>query len=116
MQIIEDLTFGFSSPYWTNNQLMNENSAITDQVNAKYSAFLNVPFQEIRICVGDVDSNCVSHTFDNVWSSAKELFNAGYVRDTLVDHNGILRVFGPKSGSYRVSYQDLYQTLIVMTR
>ena len=103
MQIIEDSTFGFSSSYWTNDQLLNENSAMTDHVNAKYSSFLNVPFNEIRMCVGEVASNCVSHTFGKVWSSAKELFNAGYIRDPSVQKNGILRAYGPTPGSYQVS-------------
>ena len=102
MKIMEDSTFGFSSSYWTNDQLLNENSVITEEVNAKYPAFLNTPFKEIRACAGD---NCFYHTFDNVLSSAKELFNKGYIRDPSVDQDGILNTYRPQTGSYAVSYQ-----------
>ena len=49
MQIIEDDTFGYNSAYWTNDALLNENSSPSDYVNAKYAAFLNTPFNTIRI-------------------------------------------------------------------
>ena len=109
MQIIEDSTFGFSSPYWTNDELLNEDTAITDEVNAKYAAFLNVPFQAIRMCVGNYQSNCVTYTFDDTWSSAKDLFNAGYIRDSSLNQARILEVYGPEAGSYQVSYQELHK-------
>ena len=111
MKIMEDSTFGFSSSYWTDDKLLNENSATTDKVNAKYSAFLNVPFKEIRMCVGDFGSNCVTHTFDSEWASAKALFNAGYIRDASVDKDGILKAYGPAAGSYQVSYVGAYKLL-----
>ena len=102
MKIMEDSTFGFSSLYWTNDELLNENSVITEEVNAKYPAFLNTAFKEIRACVGD---NCFYHTFDNVLSSAKELFTKGYIRDPSVDKDGILNTYSPQPGSYAVRYQ-----------
>ena len=103
MQITEDETFGYSSGYWTNDELLNENSSITDNINAKYAAFLNQPFSMIFMCTGSSDTNCVSHTFDRQWSNAKELFSAGHIRDPSINQPGILRVFGPEEGTYSVS-------------
>ena len=117
MQIIEDSTFGYNSAYWTNDQLLNENSAITDNVNAKYQGFLSTSFKIIRMCSGDPDSNCTSHTFDQVWNNAKELFGAGYLREPSLDQSEILNVFSPEKGTYSVSfipnscrYRFLYKT------
>ena len=103
MHIIDDSTFGYNSAYWTNDQLLNENSAITDNVNAKYPSFLSTPFNTIRMCSGGSDSNCASHTFDQVWNNAKELFSAGYIREPSLDQSQILKVFSPKKGTYSVS-------------
>ena len=104
MQIIEDSTFGYNSAYWTNDQLLNENSAITDNVNAKYQGFLSTSFKIIRMCSGDPDSNCITHTFDQVWNNAKELFGAGYLREPSLDQSEILNVFSPEKGTYSVSF------------
>ena len=104
LQIIEDETFGYSSTYWTNDDLLNENSALSENVNAKYAGFLNQPFSMIRMCSGGPDTNCVIHTFDVEWSNAKELFSAGHIRDTSLNQPGILKVFGPEEDSYSVSY------------
>ena len=78
MQIDENSDLGYNSPYWKNDALLNENSSPTDSVNAKYEAFLSIPFYSIRMCTGDVDTKCVSYTFDRTWDSAKDLFNSGY--------------------------------------
>merc|ERR1712048_1333288 len=48
----------------------------------------------IRMCVGFPDKNCVMHAFDKVYNSARELFNAGYIRDPQVDQKGIENAFG----------------------
>ena len=103
MRIKEDSTFGYNSAYWTNDQFLNENSAITDNVNAKYSSFLSTSFKTIRICSGGSDSNCVSYTFDRVWNNAKDLFSAGYIREPSLDQSLILKVFAPQKGTYSVS-------------
>ena len=102
MQIIEDGTFGFTSAYWTNDALLNENSSPSDNVNAKYAAFLNVPFNTIRMCSGSENTNCVSYTFDNTWDNAKQLFNSGFQRATDQDQTRILQVYGPTPGDYQV--------------
>ena len=112
MQIIEDSTFGYNSAYWTNDQLLNENSAITENVNAKYSSFLSTSFDTIRMCSEGPDSNCVSHTFDRVWNNAKELFNAGYIREPSLDQSEILKVFAPKKGAYSVSFISFHRGIL----
>ena len=108
MQIIEDSTFGYSSAYWTNDQLLNGSSAITDNVNAKYPSFLSTSFDTIRMCSEGPDSNCVSHKFDHVWNNAKELFGAGYLREPSLDQSEILNVFSPEKGTYSVSFIPFY--------
>ena len=103
MQIKEDSTFGYSSSYWTDDSLLNALSSPTDNVNAKYASFLNKPFNTIRMCSGSVDTNCVQYTFnDNIWNSAKELFNSGFQRATDQDQTRILQVYGPTPGDYQV--------------
>ena len=103
MKIMTDQTFGYNSGYWRNDQLLNENSALSEKVNAKYSGFLSQPFKMIRLCSRGPDTNCISHTFDHEWQNAKELFNAGHIRDISIDQPGILRIFGPEDGTYAVS-------------
>ena len=103
MRIKEDSTFGYNSAYWTNDQFLNENSSITDNVNAKYPSFLSTSFKTIRICSESPDDNCVSYTFDHVWNNAKELFSAGYIRAPTIDQSKMLEVFAPVKGSYAVS-------------
>ena len=103
MRIKEDSTFGYNSAYWTNDQFLNENSSITDNVNAKYPSFLSTSFKTIRICSESPDDNCVSYTFDQVWNNAKELFSAGYIRASTLDQSKMLEVFAPVKGSYAVS-------------
>ena len=105
MNIIEEgTTFGFNSEYWTNDMLLNEHTSPDEMKDAKYQAFLNTPFQSIRMCVDSPDSNCISHNFDNVWTSARDLFSAGYEPQPTLDQNRILEVYGPVEGSYAVSY------------
>ena len=50
------------------------------------------------MCVGAPGENCVEHTFDSAWCSAKELFSAGYIKDTTVDQAAILEHFDVPSG------------------
>ena len=49
------------------------------------------------------DTNCVSYTFDQEWTNAKDLFSAGHIRDPSINQPGILKVFGPEEGTYSVS-------------
>ena len=103
MKIIKDHTFGYSSGYWTNDDLLNEDSALAEKVNAKYSSFLNQPFTTIRMCSEGPNTNCIIHTFDHEWGNAKELFSAGQIRDASINQPGILKMFGPEKGTYAVS-------------
>ena len=101
MQIIEDSTFGFSSAYWTNDVLLNENSAINEEVNAKYASFLSKSFDTIRMC--SENATCVSYAFGKTWDNAKQLFNSGFQRATDQNQTKILEVYGPTKGYYSVS-------------
>jgi len=92
---------GFSSALWTNDQLLNQNSPMQDSTDAKYAAYLNVPFKEIRMCIGSPESNCVTHKFSKSYDSAKALFSAGYIRDQTVKRDEILKAFGVTPGSYQ---------------
>ena len=92
---------GFSSPLWTNTDVLNEASPMQEEVDAKYAEYLSVPFKEIRMCVGSPTSNCVTHQFSKTYDNAKALFSAGYIRDTSVKRDEILKAFGPTPGSYQ---------------
>ncbi|CAE6968500.1 rihA [Symbiodinium natans] len=92
---------GFSSPLWTNTELLNEASSPDTEEDAKYSDFNTEPFERIRMCVGKPETNCVEHIFSKKYDSAKALFSAGYIRDAKVDKEGILSAFGPDKGSYK---------------
>ena len=50
------------------------------------------------MCIG---SKCVTHSFNQSWTSAKELFQAGYIRDSSVDQAGILSTFAVPVGTYK---------------
>merc|ERR1712151_1242626 len=92
-------TFGFSSKYWTDDRTLNNISPPTQAKDAKYAAFNTQRFDTIRMCVGSLapsknGGNCVYHTFAKPYKSARDLFNAGYIRDTKVDQKGIEKAFG----------------------
>ena len=106
MKIMKDHTFGYSSGYWTNDNLLNEKSELSEKVNAKYSSFLSQPFTMIRMCTKGPNTDCIVHTFDHEWENAKQLFNAGYIRAPSMDQAGMLRIFGPEKGAYAVSVKE----------
>ena len=99
MQIAEDSTFGYTSAYWTNDALLNENALPDDNVNAKFATFLNAPFNQIRMCSR---TNCLSYSFKKTWDSAKQLFNSGFQRAADQDQAKLLAVFDPYKEDYRV--------------
>eukprot|EP00439_Symbiodinium_sp_Y106_P049113 s3512_g6.t1 len=101
MKIGTSNTLGFSSPLWTNGDVLNQGSPWWKIEDAKYSPFNTEPFKRIRMCVGSPKSNCVDHVFSREYDSARALFSAGYIRDSRVDQNGILDAFGPPSGTYQ---------------
>merc|ERR1712025_67462 len=87
-------TFGYSSKYWTDSRTLNPTSPLSQKKDAKYPAFMKTPFSVIRMCIGAPTTNCVHHTFNKVYKSARDLFSAGYIRDSQVDQKGIERSFG----------------------
>merc|ERR1719471_2533188 len=90
-----ETTWGFSSPLWTNDELLNEEAQLQDGlVNAKYETFISQPFNGIKMCVGSPKDNCVEHQFTRNYASAQWLFNAGYIRDSTLDQEGIIAAFG----------------------
>ena len=59
MKIAADDTFKYESPYWENDELLNENSAWEDgKVNSKYQTFLDVKFNTIKVCLKDAYEHC----------------------------------------------------------
>merc|ERR1712151_728212 len=90
-------TFGFSSKYWTDDRTLNPTSSLSELKDAKYPAFNTQSFNSIRMCIDDYRATkCVYHTFTRIYNSARNLFNAGYIRDTQVDQKGIEKAFGAK--------------------
>ena len=92
---------GYSSPLWTNTELLNQASPMQEEADAKYAEYLSVPFKEIRMCVGSPTSNCVTHQFSKTYDNAKALFSSGYIRDATVKRDELLKAFGPTPGSYQ---------------
>ncbi|CAE7767763.1 rihA [Symbiodinium sp. CCMP2592] len=92
---------GFSSPLWTNSDLLNKDSAEDKAEDAKYDAFNTVPFKKIRMCVDEPKENCVEHEFKKEYDNAKALFSGKYIKDTKVDKKGILKAFKVKKGTYQ---------------
>ena len=86
-------TFGYSSAYWTDTNTLNPTSPVSEEKDAKYSDYVNTPFSSLRMCVESPDSNCVYHKFSTVYSSARALFSAGYIKDTGLDQEGIESAF-----------------------
>ena len=93
--------FGYASALWTDSNLFNQNSPATTEEDAKYQEFNTVPFRKIRMCVGSPDSNCVEHVFTRTYSSARALFSSGYIADSEVRKDDLLKAFGPAEGSYK---------------
>ena len=56
MKMGQTTTLGFSSAYWENDQLLNENTDVTVEGDGKYSSYLTQAFKTIRMCVGSFDS------------------------------------------------------------
>ena len=101
MKLADGGVLGYDSELWSNVELLNEDSPEGEPVNAKYQAFLDVPFTRLRACVGSAHGHCFHHRFDTAWSSALELFSQDYIRDHTVDQAGIVQALGAKPGNYR---------------
>jgi len=93
-----DTTLGFSSAYWTDSVLLNEQSPIAEAGNAKYAAFNDVSVAQIRLCIDSPEDNCFEHTLPSPQASARSLFSAGYIEDSTFDKEDMLRVLGESPG------------------
>ena len=100
MKIGKDSTLGFSSSYWTNDALLNENALPDVEGNAKYAPFISQPFSKIKICIESPTENCMEHTFSDVYANAKALFSGGFIRDATINQTQILSAFNPTPGTY----------------
>ena len=100
MKIISSSSlFGYKSAYWTNDKTLNPTSPLYQQKDAKYPAFSTASFNMMRMCTNtyqsnDIGSNCVTHAFKQTYNSAQAFFSQGYLRDPLLDQEGIYSAFG----------------------
>lgn len=82
-------TLSYSSSYWTDMALLNENASPRAAGDAKYAAFLKGPVDKIRICTdqpyGTTGARCYEHALPSIFDSPKDLFSAGYVEDQTID-------------------------------
>ena len=85
-----DETLGWSSSYWTNSVLLNEQSPVAEAGSAKYAAFNDAPFTQIRLCIDTPEDNCFEHTVASRYTSAQSLFSAGYIADDTLDRDADL--------------------------
>ena len=108
MKIISSSSlFGYKSAYWTNTKTLNPKSPLSQQKDAKYPAFNTFAFSSIRLCIGSPDQNCVDHSFNKEYSSARALFSAGYIRDPTLKQEGFDDAFGVK-GQRKCGMQVLF--------
>ena len=81
-----DETFAYSSPYWSNDELLNEHSDPTAPGNAKYPGYSSIRIDAVQFCIGTADNCLPPHAFLDPVSSAKELFTGPYRREGVQDH------------------------------
>ena len=87
----DDDTFGYSSAYWTNKELLNSESSIEEEVNAKYEFFNHFSFRTLKICVGGPNENCFEHVLEYAHQSALSLFKSTYMRDGSINQASLLQ-------------------------
>ena len=75
LKICEDNSdFYYSSAYWTNNTLLNENDYTDMTKNSKYECFINKPVKDILFVLNNIK---VHVHLDKQYNSLKELFTKG---------------------------------------
>ena len=77
-----DVTFGYDSPLWESDDLLNADSPVELPGNAKYGAYVSEPFDAIKACIDTIE-NCESAStveFDGPIASARDLFSSLYRR------------------------------------
>ncbi len=97
MKMTTDNTFHYDANYWTTDNVLNETDLNTNVGASKFKAFNEVSFVNIRVCVTTPTSNCFDHTFSASKSSAKALFNEGYLAESIdseADYDNFNSVFG----------------------
>ena len=100
-----DSVFGYTSPYWTNGEVLNP--SFTEEVSGTdvlLPAYSSVPLTGIRLCVGVV-SNCYTYMFnttttDAPYASAKALFGSGlHIRAADLEQEAFEDVFSYNAGT-----------------
>jgi len=108
MKIGKTNMFRYESPYWEDDNLLNENADSTTEEDAKFATFLTRSFNKITVCYNSPTENCWSYTFNDgtVWDSAKQLFSSGYNRRsdfaaTVTELHATLQQFGLDPDMYQ---------------
>merc|ERR1712216_855575 len=71
--------FYYDSLYWTNNALLHPASPLADNEDAKYDAYLNHPFNYMKVCRDANQKTCWTYKFGKIYKNAKELFSGPYI-------------------------------------
>jgi len=75
--------FDYESSYWTDDQTLNPGETTPsndDDIDAKMDAFNDTPLSELKVCFRTLE-NCYTYDLGQEYSSARELFSSGYLRD-----------------------------------
>lgn len=87
----------YDASWWTDQALLDENSNPEQAGDAKYAAFGQGPVDKIRICTdfpyGHSSARCYEHTLPSTYSSARDLFSAGYIEDQTIDKMAMYSIF-----------------------
>ena len=87
-----DDVFQYSSPLWSNDEVLNEHSDPTAPGNAKYPEYSSVRIDAVQFCIGTADNCLPPHAFLDPVPSARELFTGPYRREGVQDHE-LLEIF-----------------------
>ena len=89
-----DDVFQYSSPFWSDNNLLNEHTDPILPGNAKYPEYLATRIDAVQMCIGTPDNCLPPHAFLDPISSARELFTGPFRREGVQDHE-VLEIFRP---------------------
>ena len=72
-----DSTFRYSSPLWTNDEVLAADDLTTSAGNSKYPAFVSLPVTELRACFPTQEGYCFSATLTGP-GTALAVFSGGF--------------------------------------
>jgi hypothetical protein len=56
-------TFGYDSPYWTDDNTLNENDTTLNENDAKFAAFSQLSGTQLKFCIYNAGLKCSNITY-----------------------------------------------------